>query len=80
LSFPFLFPPFFGVGFLLYFLPSIIALARSKRNTLFIFTSKLLPGLDACWMGRCSDVGGESGRFSGSGSLDGAESTECRIQ
>jgi hypothetical protein len=37
MSFPFLFPPFFGVGFLLYFLPSIIALTRSKRNTLSIF-------------------------------------------
>jgi hypothetical protein len=37
MSFPFLFPPVFGVGFLLYFLPSIIALARSKRNTLSIF-------------------------------------------
>jgi hypothetical protein len=37
MNFPFLFPPFLGVGFLLYFLPSIIALARSKRNTLSIF-------------------------------------------
>ncbi|HEY1801793.1 MAG TPA: superinfection immunity protein [Terriglobales bacterium] len=35
--FPFLFPPFLGFGFLLYFLPSIIALAHSKRNTLAIF-------------------------------------------
>jgi len=33
---PFLFPPFFGFGFIFYFLPSIIALARSKRNTLSI--------------------------------------------
>jgi hypothetical protein len=33
----FLFPPFFGFGFIFYFLPSIIALARSKRNTLSIF-------------------------------------------
>jgi len=30
-------PPFFGFGFIFYFLPSIIALARSKRNTLSIF-------------------------------------------
>jgi hypothetical protein len=29
--------PFFGFGFVLYFLPSIIALARSKRDTLAIF-------------------------------------------
>jgi hypothetical protein len=28
--------PFFGFGFVLYFLPSIIALARSKRDTLAI--------------------------------------------
>jgi hypothetical protein len=37
LFFPFFFPPFFGFGFLMYFLPSIIALARSKRDTLGIF-------------------------------------------
>ena len=29
--------PFFGFGFVLYFLPSIIALARTKRDTLAIF-------------------------------------------
>jgi Superinfection immunity protein len=28
--------PFFGVGFVMYFLPSIIALARSKRDILAI--------------------------------------------
>jgi hypothetical protein len=27
------FPPIFGFGFVLYFLPSIIALARGKRDT-----------------------------------------------
>jgi hypothetical protein len=37
MNLPFLFPPFFGFGFIFYFLPSIIALARSKRNTLSIF-------------------------------------------
>ena len=37
MNFAFLFPPFFGFGFVFYFLPSIIALARSKRNTLSIF-------------------------------------------
>ncbi|HKH99833.1 MAG TPA: superinfection immunity protein [Candidatus Sulfotelmatobacter sp.] len=31
------FLPFFGFGFVMYFLPSIIALARSKRDTLAIF-------------------------------------------
>ncbi|HUK26643.1 MAG TPA: superinfection immunity protein [Terriglobales bacterium] len=31
-----LFFPFFGFGFVMYFLPSIIALARSKRDTLAI--------------------------------------------
>ena len=30
--FPFFFPPFFGFGFVMYFLPSIIALVRSKRD------------------------------------------------
>ena len=29
--------PFFGLGFVMYFLPSIIALARSKRDLLAIF-------------------------------------------
>ena len=29
--------PFFGFGFVMYFLPSILALARSKRDTLAIF-------------------------------------------
>jgi hypothetical protein len=29
--------PFFGFGFVMYFLPSIIALARSKRDILAIF-------------------------------------------
>ena len=29
--------PFFGFGFVMYFLPSIIALARSKRDLLAIF-------------------------------------------
>ncbi len=29
---PGFFPPFFGFGFVMYFLPSIIALARSKRD------------------------------------------------
>jgi hypothetical protein len=32
-----LFFPFFGFGFVMYFLPSIIALARSKRDLLAIF-------------------------------------------
>jgi hypothetical protein len=30
--FPAFFLPFFGFGFVMYFLPSIIALARSKRD------------------------------------------------
>ena len=33
----FFFFPFFGLPFLMYFLPSIIALARSKRDLLAIF-------------------------------------------
>jgi len=44
MNFTFLFPPFFGVGFIFYFLPSIIALARSKRNTLSIFLLNLFLG------------------------------------
>jgi Superinfection immunity protein len=40
----FVFPPFFGFGFIFYFLPSIVALARSKRNTLPIFLLNLFLG------------------------------------
>jgi hypothetical protein len=39
-----LFFPFFGLPFLLYFLPSIIALARSKRDLLAIFLLNLFLG------------------------------------
>ena len=44
MTLPFLFPPVFGFGFIFYFLPSIIALARSKRNTLSIFFLNLFLG------------------------------------
>jgi hypothetical protein len=40
----FIFFPFFGLGFVFYFLPSIIALARSKRNILSIFLLNLFLG------------------------------------
>jgi hypothetical protein len=36
--------PFFGLPLVLYFLPSIIALARSKRDTLAIFLLNLFLG------------------------------------
>ena len=39
-----LFFPFFGFGFLMYFLPSILALARNKRDTLSIFLLNLFLG------------------------------------
>jgi len=38
------FLPFFGFGFVMYFLPSIIALARSKRDLLAIFLLNLFLG------------------------------------
>jgi hypothetical protein len=44
MNLPFLFPPVFGFGFIFYFLPSLIALARSKRNTLSIFFLNLFLG------------------------------------
>ena len=40
----FLFFPFFGLGTLMYFLPSIIALAKSKRDLLAIFLLNLFLG------------------------------------
>jgi len=42
-----LFFPFFGFGLVLYFLPSIIAVARSKRDTTAIFVLNLLLGWTA---------------------------------
>jgi hypothetical protein len=41
----FFFFPFFGLPFVLYFLPTIIALARSKRDTLAIFLLNLFLGV-----------------------------------
>jgi len=40
----FIFFPFFGFGFFMYFLPSIIAVVRSKRDTLAIFLLNLFLG------------------------------------
>jgi hypothetical protein len=40
----FFFPFFFGFPLILYFLPSIIALARNKRDTLAIFLLNLFLG------------------------------------
>jgi hypothetical protein len=42
--FAFFFPPFIGFGFVMYFLPSIIALARSKRAVGAILVLNLLLG------------------------------------
>ena len=40
----FFFIPFFGFGFVFYFLPSIVAFARSKRDLLSIFLLNLFLG------------------------------------
>ena len=45
--FAFLFFPIFGFGFVMYFLPSIIAFARSKRDSASIFVLNLLLGWTA---------------------------------
>jgi hypothetical protein len=42
-----LFLPIFGVGFLFYFLPAIIAYARSKRDAVSILVLNLLLGWTA---------------------------------
>jgi hypothetical protein len=43
--FPFIFfPHFIGIGFLMYFLPTIAALVRSKRDTGAIFVLNLFLG------------------------------------
>jgi len=43
----FLFFPIFGLGFVLYFLPAIIAFARSKRDSAAILILNLLLGWTA---------------------------------
>jgi hypothetical protein len=40
----FFFFPFFGFGFVMYFIPSIVALARNKRDTFLIFLLNLFLG------------------------------------
>jgi len=45
--FAFLFFPIFGFGFVFYFLPSIIAVARSKRDLGAIFVLNLFLGWTA---------------------------------
>ena len=40
----FIFFPFFGFGFVMYFIPSIVALARNKRDTFLIFLLNLFLG------------------------------------
>ncbi|HKT69026.1 MAG TPA: superinfection immunity protein [Terriglobales bacterium] len=42
--FPFLFGPFFGFGFVIYFLPTIVALVRQKRNVVSILLLNLFLG------------------------------------
>jgi Superinfection immunity protein len=43
----FFFPPIFGFGFVLYFLPAIVAFARSKRDSGAILVLNLLLGWTA---------------------------------
>ena len=46
-TFGFLFFPIFGFGFVFYFLPSIVAFARSKRDAASILILNLLLGWTA---------------------------------
>jgi hypothetical protein len=41
---PAFFLPFFGFGFVMYFLPAIIALARNKRDTVAILLLNIFLG------------------------------------
>jgi hypothetical protein len=41
------FVPIFGFGFVIYFLPTILAAARSKRDTMSIFVLNLFLGWTA---------------------------------
>lgn len=43
----FFFPPIFGFGFVLYFLPAIIGFARSKRDAVSILVLNVLLGWTA---------------------------------
>ena len=55
----FIFFPFFGFGFVMYFLPSIIALARGKRDILAIFLLNLFLGWSVIGWVVALDLGGE---------------------
>jgi len=56
---PGFFLPFFGFGFVMYFLPSIIALARSKRDITAIVLLNFFLGWDDDRVGGCPGVGSE---------------------
>ncbi len=56
----FFFFPFFGFGFVMYFLPSIIALARSKRDITGDFFAEPVSGLEHHRLGGGTDLGREA--------------------
>ncbi len=49
--------PFFGCGFVLYFLPTIVALLREKHDKLSIFLAQLLFRMECDWMDRGPGLG-----------------------
>ena len=53
---------FFGLPFVLYFLPSIIALARSKRDTARDLSAQSFSGMERHWMDRRAGLGGQERR------------------
>ncbi len=54
--------PFFGFGFVFYFLPSIVALVRGKRDTLSICLLNFFLGWTLNRVDYCVGVGFQSGR------------------
>ena len=73
--FGFFFPGFFGMGFVLYFLPSIVALARQKRDLVSILLLNFFLGWTAVGWGGGADLGSES-RHSRTSSLRTANSKD----
>ena len=49
--------PFFGFGFVVYFLPTLIALVREKHDKLSIFLAQFLFGMEFDWMDRGPGLG-----------------------
>ena len=57
----FFFPPIFGFGFILYFLPGYRCLLAQQAGCTLNSGLKFLPWLDGDWLDYCPGLGAEAG-------------------